>query len=102
MTVTAARAEAIAADSDSNVRDEAGHIMADVRFESFNPPATINGGKVALLAALKAAASGTSPASNQGIFSNQSGTMQRVVARGDVLPGNDAERLGQLGQPAMD
>jgi uncharacterized delta-60 repeat protein len=101
VTVAADGAESVQADSDANVRDEAGHIIAEARFESFDPPATNNGGMVAFLAALKAAARGIPAPAKQGIFTNQSGTMTRVVARGDALPGNDAVRLGLLGQPCM-
>ncbi len=101
VTVAADGAETVQADSDANVRDEAGHIIAEARFESFNPPATNNGGMVAFLAALKAAARGIPAPARQGIFTNQGGTMTRIVARGDALPGNDAVRLGLLGQPCL-
>ncbi len=87
-------------ESSAAVPDDTGSADADVRFTAFSPPATASAGRVALLAALKAVVRGQ-PAPAQAIFSNQGGTMRRVVARGDTVPGQNGARWGSLGQPAM-
>lgn len=87
--------------SASDVPDEAGDATPGVTFVSFTPPATGNAGRLALLAALKAAAAGLPPPPSQAIFSNQGGTLARTLARGDDVPGFSGSRFGQLGQPAM-
>lgn len=87
-------------DDASAVPDEAGTADGSVVFERFAPPATASGGRLALVAALQAAARGQ-PAPPQAVFANTSGTMQRVLTRGETVPGAGDARWGQLGQPLL-
>jgi hypothetical protein len=87
-------------DTSSAVPDESGAPVAGIEFQKFNPPATASGGKLALLATLRAVAQGQATPS-QAIFSNQSGSMRRVLARGDAVPGTANASFSRLGDPLM-
>lgn len=87
-------------DDASAVPDEAGTADGSVEFVRFAPPATASGGRLALLAALRAAARGQA-APPQAVFANTGGSMQRVLARGEAVPGLSDARWGQLGQPLL-
>lgn len=84
----------------SDVPNELGAPIPEVEFVSFKPPAVASGGKVALVAALKAATRG-SPAPKQAIFARQGGGMRKVVAQGDAVQGLPGVRWQTLGQPLL-
>ncbi len=70
-------------------------------FREFDPPATASGGKLAFLAALRAAATGQPPPPSRAIFSNRDGVLRSVARVGGTLPGNNQQRFARLGQPLM-
>lgn len=80
----------------SSVPDELGVAESGVQFTAFHPPATAGSGVVALLAALKAGR-----VSGEAVFSNQAGSMRRVVSRGDEVLDGSGVRWGKLGDPAI-
>ena len=86
----------VAVTRSTNVPDE-----ANATFREFDPPATASGGKLAFLAALRAAATGQPPPPSRAIFSNRDGVLRSVARVGGTLPGNNQQRFARLGQPLM-
>lgn len=70
-------------------------------FREFDPPATASGGRLAFLAALRAAATGQPAPASRAIFSNRDGALRSVARVGGTLPGNNQQRFASLGQPLM-
>ena len=84
----------------SDVPDKIGGSDNTVKFASFGPPAMGSPGNFAFLAALKPAASRLA-VPRQAVFSNFSGTLNRLLARGDSVPGEDGVYYGKLGDPSF-
>lgn len=101
VTVSPDGTPAVALTTAEPVLDEDGTPIPNATFVRLTPPATGNGGKLALAATLRSLTGRGAAPPRQAIFSNQGGTMRRVLARGDAMPGRVGVRMGALGRPLM-
>jgi hypothetical protein len=88
-------------DTAAVVPDAVGMPVPGAKFSAFSDPATGSGGRYAVLASFSANAQAVPIAVSQGIFALRNSLLQRILERGEKVPGRPGLQFGKVGQPLM-